>query len=392
MQARSGDRLNHDIQILRAFSVLIILAGHNYLRFIYQPLMFSLTYVSTWVGVDVFFAISGYVITISLLKASPIASFGSTKDRLLAIYLFWIRRIFRIWPACWFWAIAVVFFQIIFDANNDPNFRRELVASSWAAILQINNFHQSRFIMTHGHWTHGGIFWSLSLEEQFYIIFPLLFTFLRRNILCTVLLLVAIPQMMFERNDMTNTYLYFFRTDAIIMGVLLAIFTDNVINKNAILVEMRAYIASRQLVRWVFVPFILTSILVLPTGLIEFRYYTGFIAILATVLVFIASADKDAILPIPYIRTILLWVGSRSYSIYLCQLSYVAFMYWCIRGGHNWVSHSILLRTFIACGVFLVAELSYRYIERPCLQIGHRIVNFWKAEIRHDASVSSGQA
>ena len=65
-----GDGLNHDIQILRAFSVLIILAGHNYLRFVYEPLMFSLTYVSTWVGVDVFFAISGYVITLSLLKTS----------------------------------------------------------------------------------------------------------------------------------------------------------------------------------------------------------------------------------------------------------------------------------------------------------------------------------
>jgi peptidoglycan/LPS O-acetylase OafA/YrhL len=120
MQARFGDGLNQDIQILRAFSVLIILAGHNYLRFIYQPLMFGLTYVSTWVGVDVFFAISGYVITLSLLKASHISSCNSTKGRLLNIYLFWIRRIFRIWPACWFWAIAVVFFQIVFDVNNDP--------------------------------------------------------------------------------------------------------------------------------------------------------------------------------------------------------------------------------------------------------------------------------
>ena len=392
MQARLGDGLNHDIQILRAFSVLIILAGHNYLRFVYQPLMFSLTYVSTWVGVDVFFAISGYVITLSLLKASHVSSCNSTKDRLLNIYVFWIRRIFRIWPACWFWAIAVVFFQIIFDANNDSNFRKELIASSWAAILQINNFHQATFIVTHGHWTHGGIFWSLSLEEQFYLIFPLAFSFLSRNILCIGLLLVAIPQMMFERNDLTNTYLYFFRTDAIIMGVLLAILTSHVINKNAILVEVRAYIASQQIVKWILVPFLLTSILVLPTGLMEFKYYTGYIAILAALLVFIASADKDAILPIPYIRTILLWVGSRSYSIYLCQLSYVAFMYWCIRGNRNLVSHSIVLRIFIACGVFLVAELSYRYIERPCLKIGHRIVNFWKVEIQHDASVSRARA
>jgi len=380
-----SQRINGDIQILRGLSVLTILVGHNYLRFVYDPLVSLLTYVATWIGVDIFFCISGYVITTSFIAQYVRMQETDVDNRTINVFLFWLRRIFRIWPAAWFWAIGVVLAQLIFDANNDPNFAKDLISSSWAALLQINNFHQFSYIAAHGHWTHGGIFWSLSLEEQFYILFPLAFTFLSKRVFVILLLLIAVPQMLFERNDVTNSFLYFFRTDALCAGVLLAMFRNYVLNKNGKLASLIDWAAQQTVVRYIFVPFVFCSILVLPTGFIMFRYYTGMIAVLAAILVFIASADQDSIVPFRRIRPALLWVGSRSYSIYLCQIPYMAFMYWCIRGNNNVIANNIPVKIVIALGVFVVAEASYQFVEKPFLAIGHRVSKRWGAAASPDS-------
>jgi peptidoglycan/LPS O-acetylase OafA/YrhL len=367
-----------DIQILRAFSVLIILFGHNYIRFVNESAANTMNrFISTWVGVDIFFAISGFVITTSFLRQNNRIVNFNRSEKIFAMLVFWVRRIFRIWPAAIFWAIAAVIVQLTFDVNTDPTFTRQLVASSWAAILQINNFHQANYITHYGHWTHGGIFWSLSTEEQFYMFFPILMCFVKRRFVAPLLLIVALIQAPFERNDLTNTYWYFFRTDAICYGVLAALFRVEILEKSATLKNFVDWAAAQWPVRYVAVPFILASILTLPTGLFEFRQYTALIAILSTFLVLIASANRDSILPIRFLRPALLWAGSRSFSIYLCQIPYLAFMYWCIRGPANPIGAHASIKFVIAVGVFLVAELSFRYIEAPFLRKGHEIIKKW---------------
>ena len=136
---------------LRALAVLSVLVFHlDGLR-------------GGYLGVDVFFVLSGYLITGQLL---------AERDRTGRVSLtrFYARRAFRLLPA--FWLLAAVGFTVVVllgtgSADERDEFLRGLVAS----LLYLNNYWQVvRQNMGAGWLGHT---WSLSLEEQFYLLWPL---------------------------------------------------------------------------------------------------------------------------------------------------------------------------------------------------------------------------
>jgi peptidoglycan/LPS O-acetylase OafA/YrhL len=86
-----------DIEVLRAIAVLMTMIGH------FQELLFwgPPYLVQLWGGVDLFFCISGFVIARSLIIEAP--SSGGARNFLLFAIPFWIKRVFRIWPAAFTW-------------------------------------------------------------------------------------------------------------------------------------------------------------------------------------------------------------------------------------------------------------------------------------------------
>lgn len=159
---------NHWIQILRAISVLIVIGYH-----------FELPMPNGFIGVDVFFVISGYVITQSLMRSAE----GSWFTRL---QLFYIKRVARLFPAFLVVFIFTVIATVLFLSPN-VGVQQNAIKSSLAATLGISNFVIPR--VTGDYFGASGSSnpfqhtWSLSVEEQFYFLFPLFFLiFLNKKI------------------------------------------------------------------------------------------------------------------------------------------------------------------------------------------------------------------
>jgi len=150
-----------DIDGLRAIAVILVLLFHS-----------GLGFSGGFVGVDVFFVISGYLITGLILKEQKLGCFTFSS--------FWLRRIRRIMPASTFVVLATLgtgFFVLL------PDDYAELSRSTVAQQLMLSNIF---------FWRNTGYFagaaemkpllhtWSLAVEEQFYIGYPFLLIFLCR--------------------------------------------------------------------------------------------------------------------------------------------------------------------------------------------------------------------
>ena len=154
----SSKILNH-IQTLRAFSVLIVFLYHSNLE------IFS----SGYLGVDIFFVISGYVIS------SRILNFDLTKDN-VDLKNFYVKRAKRIIPNLVF-IVSICYIAYLLLGPSDQTIFSAAIFSILGVsnLYYINNsrdYFDNIFIDPLGHT------WSLGVEEQFYIFFPILIFFI----------------------------------------------------------------------------------------------------------------------------------------------------------------------------------------------------------------------
>jgi peptidoglycan/LPS O-acetylase OafA/YrhL len=117
-------------------------------------------------GVEIFFVVSGFVITRSLLPTLPAAKDSARFWR--SIVAFWIRRMWRIWPTAWLWLGIVVIASFI---GRSEDWGRPLanLQDAAAILLQVQNIHRADTTAIQGG-VPLSLYWSLSLEEQFYFV------------------------------------------------------------------------------------------------------------------------------------------------------------------------------------------------------------------------------
>ena len=167
-------RYRKDIDGLRAIAVLLVLADH-----------FKLRFPGGYIGVDVFFVISGYLISAIIIRDVHRGTFSFAD--------FYERRIRRIFPAMLVMLACVTLMTLRYSLPVEAvDFAKSLVA----ALLSCSNMY---------FWTKAGYFatdnkpllhtWSLGVEEQFYIFFPILLVLLlkmsRRHTREVILLLTG---------------------------------------------------------------------------------------------------------------------------------------------------------------------------------------------------------
>jgi peptidoglycan/LPS O-acetylase OafA/YrhL len=147
---------------LRSIAVLLVISYHSSGNFVaaYGPNLFSrIPFVADgWVGVDLFFVLSGFFIGSQLWK--------ELRDRrTIDVGRFVLRRGFRIWPLYFFTFLCVYTYNLVVGRG------ASILEHGWTDLIFITNFFDRGIVM-------GG--WSLCTEEQFYIVTPLALFFCAR--------------------------------------------------------------------------------------------------------------------------------------------------------------------------------------------------------------------
>lgn len=385
-----GTRPIADIEGLRALAILIVVVSHYPVLFFWDrnAVLLIPQYLTLWSGVDLFFAVSGFVIARETLRRLEDA--GAQGCFWREAGGFWLRRVFRIWPSAWLWLGLGLLGTVAFNRSGGFGHLAANAHDTVAAVLQVANFYfyacAWKTLSCGGNW----VYWSLSLEEQFYILLPLAVFLLRRR-LGLVLVVLAVAQILWPRP--LWSFGWTIRTDAILLGVLLALWSRQPSYR-----RFEPIFLAR---RTIAVPVLLTlvaGLLVLPNSR-QFQVFeitpigTGLLALTSAALVFIASYDAGYVLRPGRFRTVALWVGTRSYAIYLVHERAFALTreIWTRLCPEGTVFGPVFIVPFaVTALLFTVAfsELNYRLVETPLRRIGRRL----SERLRRPAPVPAGQA
>lgn len=359
-----------DIEVLRAFAILLVLYEHSDPNLVFwdSPSMHvAMQYFRGWVGVDLFFAISGFVIARSLLP--QLKGCLGNEEFILKTARFWIRRAWRLLPSAWLWLLIPLVLCVTFNRSGVFMTVRADIDGLIAAMLNVANFHLG---MTYGRLPIGisFIYWSLSLEEQFYLVLPVAVFLLRDRIWMLLGLMIALQFLVAP-----TTQTVCLRSGAVSLGVLLAIWQGH---SSYELFEPTP-LARHRSMRIVVVGIALMFMAMLGShtaSIVQFPF--GLIAVLSAFLVWLASYDQDYVWSGSLLKRGLLWIGTRSYALYLIHQPVYLSLHEIWFRTHPAAVHpqglEVLVYVLVACIVlFGLADLNYRVIEVPLRRRGAAI-------------------
>ena len=376
-----------DIELLRGFAVLLVVVHHaqsNLISWTTPALTRFYSYFGGWVGVDLFFAVSGFVIARSLVPRLHAQPDGAAARR--ETLSFWMRRAWRLLPSAWLWLLVILLATPTFNSSGVFGSLEANLEASVAAVLQVANI---RFAQAFMQWEYGSsfVYWSLALEEQFYLLFPLLILLSRRWLPYVLLGLVAL-QLFMPRSVM----LMMFRTDALALGVLIALWSAQPSYRRL----QPALLAHRGLGVGVLLVLLLCLCALGSEPLTMFSMRIGAIALLAAALVWLASYDRNFLWPDGAFKRLMIWFGTRSYAIYLIHIPAFFFtreIYYRLYPQQGDFGDSFFYPFVLTAAVLIVvlSELNYRLIECPLRERGKQIAQrlFAKPapQVRVDAPV-----
>ena len=205
---------------VRGLAILAVMFHH--FRFILEPVHRSqrwllLLFDGGWCGVEIFFVLSGFLITGILLDTRNSPSFFKT---------FYARRFLRIFPL-YFAYLGVVFLSLSRWWLSHFGFNPWAQVQAWPYLLYLQNFR----VPTMFNDLFLGHLWSLAVEEQFYLVWPLVVAFLPRNLVgwTTLLLITAavVDRFQFAGKSLEMSFLLNTSTwaslDSLALGALAAI-------------------------------------------------------------------------------------------------------------------------------------------------------------------------
>lgn len=331
---------------LRAVAVLMVLAYHFKLPFARSGLL----------GVTIFFVISGFLITRILI--TEIENTGT-----INLKRFWMKRVRRLMPAILTMIMALLFASAAFDRV----LFTKVCQDFWSAVFCYNNWYQ--IFKQVSYFENAGVpsplthCWSLAVEAQFYLLYPVLMLFLagfkkRKKWFAGVTVLLAAVSLglmwvLFDpAEDPSRVY---YGTDtrvfSLLFGGLMAQIEGFGIEKKMPGI-LRDIIGCLSLAG-------LFCMMIMVDGYSSFLYRGGQgIASLLTVLVILAVLNENSMLNKIFCLYPMVWIGERSYGIYLWHYPIILL----ISNGRKPVWWMIIVEMLltVAC-----AAASYRFIETP---------------------------
>jgi peptidoglycan/LPS O-acetylase OafA/YrhL len=376
ISARSAFRLDYrpELDAIRAIAVVAVMLCHTFVigrgadllgAEIVPPVLTGGLF-----GVDIFFVLSGFLITSILVQ--ELAATGR-----MDLKAFYMRRVLRLSPAMVLVLLAALLYLALFRRSS---------GMFDATVVLISALYISNFALIFAGLRLGMLTptWSLSVEEQFYSIWPLTLTLLlrmsRKKVTIAIVSLVAVS--MLVRVGFYSAYLItgklplfgaanhllFARADGLMLGALVAIVATSgwlPVSPNKRLWAVLAWGA------------LLALLGILVFGPIDYGpsvFYclyglTGILSALLITALIVTPTSLTRVLRLPP----LVWTGKISYGLYLFHLPVFALLPLALRPVYATDLHPWITMAAAILISFGLAAASYHFIEVRFLKLKHRI-------------------
>lgn len=352
------------IDSLRAIAVIAVIIYHidaNYLP-------------GGFLGVDLFFVLSGYLISSLIIK-----EYKSTGT--VNLYNFYVRRARRLLPAVYFMITVVL---IIITLFNGVLLKKSYLDALFGYIYSSNwwyIFHKLDYFDSFGSQSPFKHLWSLAIEEQFYMFFPLIFLIfnrksksnngnskLNKNFIYVVLSLILVSLiahiLLFDINNINRIY---FGTDtrafSLLVGVVGAILypmdrlSERTTKKDNMIYSIVSLVSI----------LVLIGIMINTSEYNTWLYRGGFLLVAIIGLIIIISSGRQYTFMSKLLSfKPLVFIGKISYSLYLWHFPILVVTTPVSEIGNPNLFY-VTLRIVL---IFLVATGSYMFVETPIRKLG----------------------
>jgi peptidoglycan/LPS O-acetylase OafA/YrhL len=303
-------------------------------------------------GVDLFFALSAFLIT-SLLLRERHETGG------ISLRLFYIRRILRIWPL--YFLVVALGVVLAHTMANQP--------LPW--------YYVAGYLLFVGNWVHAVFgapksicspLWTVSIEEQFYLIWPLLMKMLERRgmIIAAIvtLLLATLSRVGFVLAGASGGYLYYgstSRCDSLALGILLALFADRLPKLKW---GMRFLLLAGGLLGWI----VSSAWLIEQPGKVSMPWVVGrlLVSVASGAILYACLHSRSKLVRGGWVVRL----GKISYGLYMLHLVGILIM---LRLFHPiWGWKVLAIKALGLVMTVVLGFVSYRWVESPFLRLKDR--------------------
>lgn len=345
---------NHILALdgLRGLAILLVILFHTF------HFMFG------WCGVDLFFVLSGFLITGTLIESKNHPHYFSN---------FWIKRVLRIFPVYYIVLSVIIIPKVYFqvDTVSYTSWTYWFYLQNWQYIIK-GVFPDGRDTLNH--------FWSLAIEEQFYFIFPFIIRYTRNKLMPFLLVAFVFIGIAFRYYYFTNNNIGYYvgtfsRMDSLTMGALLAYF----IRYNRVFLE-----------KWTLALFYISvvyigSVLMLTQNMhFSNPYFAGagftfFALLFSGLLIFSLSDFKNNFFKGLLILKPLIFLGKISYGLYIYHWILYVFIKpplerFIFSGFAHSIASKIATSAIIVTLSIILSYISFFYFERQVLKLKNRWV------------------
>ncbi|MFC4892126.1 acyltransferase family protein [Pseudofrancisella aestuarii] len=340
----SNIKYRKDIDGLRALAVIAVILYHLDISWIRAGFL----------GVDIFFVISGFLITSIIIR--------DLNNNCFSIKNFYLRRIKRILPALLIVLITTTFFAWLILLPEDLYSYAQSLVSAIASFSNIFFFATLKF----GYFSSDSTIipllhtWSLGIEEQFYIFWPIIlivaFKFnIKSNkqifIISSILLISSLIAFLSIKNQIFY-YFPFTRAFELLFGCSLAILMNS------------SNIRSEPEKKSLFLNILALTLLIIPL-FADVHYASLWPAIIClgtTLFIYLGNSSQPSPIHKVFSYKIFVYTGLISYSLYLWHWPIIAFI------NYLSIEKTILVDIIIIFLTFILATLTYHFIEKPFRQ------------------------
>lgn len=371
------------LDLIRALAITMVIVHHVGRGLLkgFIPNLFG----EAWTGVDLFFLISGFLVTRSFSRwLSNIGTSTHFSARAVLASRYCLRRLARIIPPAWIWAALPLLGATYFNQSGAFGIPSEI----FREFIAVVKFQYNYFTVATG-MSHINHFWSLAIEEHYYIFLPIFLLLISGRAMRLIgLLFIAVTceglRVVARRagyNFGELLFLTHFRADSLAIGSIVGLLSKKILAGFSALYTRGSLRFVLQLMAVISIGFLWTAPAILSRSQVAYFGFSTF-ALVSAFLVVFGTSGKCLLLAPRFVSHTVAAIGRRSYSLYLIHVPLINLfneirfrtlgmtvnMAW-----SSWSSATIEL-CFFLIALMGITELNYRLIERPLIMlVGSRL-------------------